>query len=143
MCARAKALVLRRQHERMDEIDDASERFSVWEAKARENVQKWGLQDVGQLTLAIAEENAEVGEEVLSNATVDDEIAPLLETAVRDGLSLRDDIEAVFEGDDGTPVDDRPEVTLDSNDIEELQEEIDDLGALVIQLQAALDTVER
>lgn len=122
-----------------DSIDDAAARIDVWQNQAEQNVENWGVQDAAQVTLAIAEENAEVAEEIQRRADADDDLEAVLDDVVEDGFDVRNQIETLFEDDDGTPVDDRPTATLDDEAIEELQDEVDDLGALVVQLQLALN----
>jgi NTP pyrophosphatase (non-canonical NTP hydrolase) len=129
-------------------------RAPKWGSKARTNVDKWGLQDVPTLLLAIQEELGEVGEELNPTWTAD--------TSVENGLN-RNTIHAVssawaqyletsrevqqlhefaYEDEDGNPRSDaeRPYALTfpDEADMEQLQDEVDDLAALVFQLQAAV-----
>ena len=126
-----------------DSIKDAANRTAVWEEQAIENVEKWGLQDIGTLVLAIAEESGEVAADTKDVVEADTPaLATLLDVVESSGLTVRDGIERVAEDEDGTPKRDRPIFTVSEDaDLEALRAEVDDLGALLIQLQAALEAI--
>lgn len=126
-----------------DSIKDAANRTAVWEEQAIENVEKWGLQDIGTLVLAIAEESGEVAADTKDVVEADTPaLATLLDVVESSGLTVRDGIERVAEDEDGTPKRDRPTFTVSEDaDLEALRAEVDDLGALLIQLQTALEAI--
>jgi len=136
------------------ELTYAELRAAKWGTKARTNVDKWDLQDVPTLLLAIQEELGEVGEELNPTWTADASVEEGLDkntiTAVssawaqflKTSIDVQQLHEFAYENEDGKP---RPEdkqpyaLTFpDEADMGALQEEVDDLAALVFQLQAAV-----
>ena len=124
-----------------------------WTQKAGENVEKWGQQSPAEYALALAEELAEVCEVILATADPGDGESPvgdydetphrgreLLVEQQHLGFEIRDYLEGAFEDDEGVPipVDERPAITGDLRDPDAAREEIDDLGALAIQMCWAL-----
>lgn len=123
----------------------------AWEQKAQNNVEKWGQQDAVPLLMAIAEELGELVDEVVpeecpefNEDTIGDSWI-LLRRISTDGRAIRSCLEANYEDEDGQPVDDRPPMVQprENMDPDDVQNELDDLGALLVQLQWALDKSDR
>jgi hypothetical protein len=136
------------------ELTHAELRAPKWGTKARSNVEKWDLQDVPTLLLAIQEELGEVGEELNPTWTADASVEEGLDkntiTAVSSAwtefLQTSREVqqlhEFAYEDEDGTPrPDDKRPYALtfpEETDMSAVQDEVDDLAALVFQLQAAV-----
>lgn len=147
-----------RERQRRPRTDGGLNREHVpiteWELKARSNIQKWGLQSVDALLLAMGEEMGELAMEVQSPSdyTTDGRDAELGRDLIRRmatlGRDIREFLETVSEDADGNPVpdDDRPGY-LDPFPVEanreqrerHIRSELDDLMALGYQFLWALD----
>jgi acetone carboxylase gamma subunit len=140
-------------------MSESGEDVPAWEQKAHENVQKWGLQPVDALLLAMGEEMGELAGEVHGMADYPDasgEGARMAEQG-RDlirrmdqlGRDIRDYLETVSEDVDGNPIpeDERPnyldpfpEDLKPSRRARLIRSELDDLMALGYQFLWALET---
>lgn len=124
-----------------------------WSEKADENIDKWGEQPPAELALALAEELAEVCDILLAHSDPGDGIPPVGEYDSRPGrgrsllaeqrdlgYTIRDYLETYYEDENGDPVRDelRPKITGELREPERVSGEIDDLGALAVQLDRSV-----
>lgn len=115
-------------------------------AKAERNIDRWGHQPVDALAFAIIEEVGELSQEVLLEVTeLPDEADPhalaLLED-VRDAcLEVQTYLDLAFHDARGEPLppDERPELLGPIEDPAALLDETGDIGALIVQLEGALE----
>lgn len=116
-----------------------------WEVVAEENVEKWGNQRPKGLTLALAEELAEVASELIGAPGLPrdqrgTEADALLDDIRGVGLRAQSYLERECEDDEGDPLpmDERPDMSGVENR-EAAIDETDDLAPLVYQLRWALE----
>jgi len=113
-----------------------------WHAKSVDNVEKWGLQGLGTLVLATQEELGETAEVCASAADADVlQLEVLLDQVVWAGVGIQHAHEELYEDVGGNPVDNPPSfhIDFDEVDIDQLEEELSDTAALLIQMQAAIE----
>lgn len=118
-----------------------SDRMEGWQWKANKNVDKWELQSIPRLLLAVQEEVGEIGEELEHYLSTDEpKLVFATQRTVEVGEEVQDILESMFEDEDGKPVEDPPTFELnDSADLDRIEEELEDTAALLIQLQAAIE----
>lgn len=113
--------------------------FARWERKARGNVEKWGLQDVATILLATQEELSELAEEIAPHATTDDSrLNYAMQRTIMAGLTVQSIHEALYEDDDGNPVENPPEWEFDGENLDRIEDELIDTAALLVQLHWAV-----
>lgn len=125
-----------------DRVERSQMLGRLWADKAEENVKKWGNQRPIGLLLAMAEELAEIADELLDpdDLTTADTTAQLhLQAIRRAGFESREYLESECEDADGNPlpIDERPELG-GVGDAEAAIEETHDLAPLCWQLIWAL-----
>ncbi len=139
-----------------DVADSQPAELTKWEQMAHENVQKWGLQPVDALLLAMGEEMGELAEVVLSwNEYTDqnrraEDGRDLIRRMADLGGDIQDHLETVSEDANGDPVptDERPNYLTPpeglNDDLSErlTKSELDDLMALGYQFLWALETAD-
>jgi len=130
----------------MEMVGTAEMITPLWQQKARENVEKWGLQSAGVILLAIAEEVGEMAREMRMNGYSidgDDVDAYSLDHALKEveavGTEIQSLHEDVYEDDDGNPID-GPTIEYDG-ETGPMADELADTAALLYQLQARLDQI--
>lgn len=119
-------------------------RLITWYDKATQNVDKWGLQDLGTLLLATQEELAEVGEEAEQHLDTDEvDLQMCLGEMIDAGFHIQATHEDLYEDENGDPIpeDERPEFEFDADPerLDAIEEELADTAALLIQIQAAIN----
>ena len=131
-----------------------------WEKKAKENVDKWGLQDLGTLLLATQEELSEVAEAAQPHLeTKNLRLNHALCNTVDVGLGVQQIHESTYEDENGEPIENPPtfdfsvsrnvedvstmnescEADSRSEILDEIEDEVQDTAALLIQIQAAIE----
>lgn len=120
-----------------------------WVEQADENTERWGVQPPEDVVLAIMEELAEVTDELFqhSDATIERysrqerELLFLLSELATLGEEIQSTLERTYEDEDGNPLpkSDRPRVLGELRESEPVQDEVDDLGALVYQLRESVN----
>ena len=128
-----------------------------WEKKAKENVDKWGLQDLGTLLLATQEELGEVAEAAQPHLeTKNVRLNHALCNTVDVGLGVQQIHESTYEDENGKPIENPPtfdfsvsrnvedistmnEADSRSEILDEIEDEVQDTAALLIQIQAAIE----
>jgi hypothetical protein len=119
-----------------------------WERQANDNVDRWGNQTAPTLFLAMVEEQGEVAEELLDQASLPDpdndpdvavEAWNFIGKAMELGHDVRDFLEGNFEGPAGKPDRGREQARQDIGGAHldaptDVQDEVDDLAPLVFQL---------
>jgi regulator of RNase E activity RraB len=119
-----------------------------WGNSAEENIQKWGNQPPKELLLAMAEEMAEIADELLDDNGLppnayESEAHTILNDIRTVGYWAREHLEENYENDDGEPLPgaERPDLTGVANP-EAAKEETEDLAPLLFQLYWALNDCE-
>lgn len=118
-----------------------------WEEKAQNNIDHWGNQEAAVLLMALAEEVAEVADDLLATGeepiTKDSmysaKAARLLSEVRRSGFACRTFLEQHFEDEDGNPLSESemPDIYVSLDD-DRVLDEVNDVGPLVFQLAWAL-----
>lgn len=118
-----------------------AEAYVNWQEKAEENIKKWGLQSVPTLLLATQEELSETMDEVYDEVDGHTKLDEELYSSMARGFAVQSTHERLFEDDRGNPIDDPPTLEMDADgvDLDELEAELADTAALLVQLQMAID----
>lgn len=125
--------------------DPLPPRARTWPMLAEHNIERWGEQEPAALALALAEEQAEIADEILRSAVpAQNDIATqafdLLRRVRAAGLACQSLLELHFEDEHGVPLppEKRPEIAVEL-DREDVLEEVADAGPLAYQLAWALE----